>query len=91
MKNFLLVLLSLIVLSCGSTQTATNQIQSGNYVDAFNTSVAELNKDKAKKSNQNLIPLLKEAYIKAAQTDLEEIKTLQKENTPTNLKKIYGN
>jgi len=91
MKNFLLILLSLIILSCGSTQTATNQIQSGNFVDAFNTSVAELNKDKTKKSNQKLIPLLKEAYTKAAQTDLEEIKTLQKANTPNNLKKIYGN
>ena len=91
MKNFLLLLLSLIILSCGSTQTATNQIQSGNYVDAFNTSVAELNKDKTKKSNQKLIPILKEAYTKAAQTDLDEIKTLQKSNTPINLKKIYGN
>lgn len=91
MKNFLLLLLSLIILSCGSTQTATNQIQSGNYVDAFNTSVAELKKDKTKKSNQKLIPLLKEAYTKAAQTDLDEIKTLQKSNTPVNLKRIYGN
>ncbi len=91
MKKFLLLLLLLTILSCGSTQTATNQIQSGNYVDAFNTSVAELNKDKTKKSNQKLIPLLKEAYTKAAQTDLEEIKTLQKANTPVNLKKIYGN
>lgn len=91
MKHFLLILLSLTLLSCGSTQTATNQIQSGNYTDAFNTSIAQLNKDKSKKSNQKLIPLLKEAYTKGAQVDLNEIKALEKQNTPESLKKIYGN
>jgi len=91
MKHFLLLLLSLTILSCGSTQTATNQIQSGNYSDAFNTSVAQLNKDKTKKSNQKLIPILKEAYTKGAKADLNEIKVLGKQNTPENLKKIYGN
>lgn len=91
MKNYLLLLLSLTILSCGSTQTATNQIQSGNYTDAFNTSVAQLNKDKSKKSNQKLIPLLKEAYTKGANADLNEIKELEKQNTPESLKKIYGN
>ena len=74
MKHFLLLLLSLALLSCGSTQTATNQIQSGNYTDAFNTAAAQLNKDKSKKSNQKLIPILKESYSKAAKADLNEIK-----------------
>lgn len=91
MRNIFLVLVGLLVLSCGSTQTATNQIQSGNYIDAFNTSVTQLNKDKTKKSNQKLILLLQEAYQKAAEADLTDIKRLQKENTPENLKKIYGN
>ena len=91
MKHFLLLLLSLTLLSCGSTQTATNQIQSGNYTDAFNTAAAQLNKDKSKKSNQKLIPILKESYSKAAKADLNEIKALEKQNTPESLKKIYGN
>ena len=91
MKYFLLLLLSLTLLSCGSTQTATNQIQSGNYKDAFNTAAAQLNKDKSKKSNQKLIPILKESYSKAAKADLNEIKALEKQNTPESLKKIYGN
>ena len=88
MKHFLLLLLSLTLLSCGSTQTATNQIQSGNYKDAFNTAAAQLNKDKSKKSNQKLIPILKESYSKAAKADLNEIKALEKQNTPESLKKI---
>ncbi|MDX5585502.1 MAG: hypothetical protein QNK20_11370 [Aureibaculum sp.] len=91
MKHFYLLLISLTVLSCGSTQTATNQIQSGNYADAFNTSVAQLNKDKSKKSNQKLIPLLKEAYTKGAKAGLDEIKLLEKKKTPESFKKVYGN
>ena len=66
-------------------------LQSGNYTGAFNTAVAQLSKDKTKKSNQKQIPLLKEAYAKAAASDLAQIKSLQKNKTPENLKKVYGN
>ncbi len=90
MKNLLLSILAITLFSCGTTQKATNHLQTGNYVEAFNTSVTQLNKDKTKKSNQKHIPLLKEAYTKAASTDIKQIKTLQKENTPESLKKIYG-
>ena len=90
MKNILLLFLAISILSCGGTQKATNLIQTGNYKDAFNTSLAQLNKDKTKKSKQKHIPILKEAYTKATIQDLEEIKRLKKQNTPVNLKKIYG-
>lgn len=90
MKNLLLSILMLSLLSCGSTQKATSHLQTGNYVDAFNTSIAKLNKDKTKKSSQKHIPLLKEAYTKAAESDKKQIKILQKEGTPESLKKIYG-
>ncbi len=90
MKNTLLLLLAISILSCGGTQKATNLIQTGNYTEAFNTSVAQLSKDKTKKSKQKHIPILKEAYTKAAIQDLEEIKRLKKQSSPANLKKIYG-
>ncbi|MCF6349106.1 MAG: hypothetical protein L3J20_12540 [Flavobacteriaceae bacterium] len=90
MKNLLLSILTLILLSCGSTQKAASHLQTGNYIQAFNTSITKLNKDKTKKSNQKHIPLLKEAYTKAAYTDKKQIKTLHKENTPESLKNIYG-
>jgi len=90
MKNLLYLFLTSILLSCGGTQKAASHLQTGNYVEAFNTSIAQLNKDKTKKSNQKHIPLLKEAYTKAVDSDLGQIKVLQKENTPESLKKIYG-
>ncbi len=89
MKNILLTFLVLSILSCGSTQKATSLIQTGNYTEAFNTSAEQLNKDKTKKSKQKHIPILKEAYTKAAIQDIEEIKRLKKQSTPENLKKIY--
>ena len=90
MKNLLLAVIIISLFSCGGVQTASNQLQTGNYIEAFNTSVAQLRKDKTKKSNQKHIPLLKEAYTKAADTDLQKIKGLKATNTPESLKKIYG-
>ncbi|HBK71609.1 MAG TPA: hypothetical protein DDZ39_08155 [Flavobacteriaceae bacterium] len=90
MKNILLIIIAISIVSCGGTQKTTNYIKSGNYIEAFKTSIAKLNKDKTKKSFQKQIPLLKEAFIKAAVEDLGIIKTLQKNKTPGNLKKIYG-
>lgn len=94
-KSFLKLLFALffgiLLLSCGGTQKTTNHLQSGNYTEAFNVAVAQLSKDKNKKANQKQIPLLKEAYTKAATSDLAEIKSLQKNKTPENLKKVYGN
>ena len=89
MKRFFIYSISVFFLACGSTQKATTHLQSGNYEEAFNTSVAELSKNK--KANEKLIPILKEAYDKAAENDLAEIKALEKENTIESLKKIYGN
>ncbi len=90
MKKLLLLFIAIAFISCGGTQKATNLIQSGNYVDAFNTSITKLNKDKTKKSSQKHIPILQEAYTKAAKADLAQIKTLKSQNTPESLKKAYG-
>jgi len=90
MKHLLILILSITLLSCGGTQKTTTHLQTGNYIEAFNNSIAKLNKDKTKKSNQKHIPLLKEAFNKAVKSDMAKIKILEKENTPESLKNIYG-
>lgn len=85
-----LVLITVLLLSCGGTQKATNLISTGSYENAFNISIQKLNKDKNSKSNQKHVPILKEAYSKAAEADLQEINNLKKVNTPQALKKVYG-
>lgn len=91
LKTLYTLFFGILLISCGGTQKTTNHLQSGNYTGAFNAAITQLSKDKTKKSNQKQIPLLKEAYTKAAVSDLAEIKSLQKNNTPENLKKVYGN
>lgn len=89
-KLILLLLASVVLVACGGTQKATNLISTGNYVNAFNVSIEKLTKDKNSKSSQKHIPILKEAYQKAAETDLREIASLKNTNTPEALKNIYG-
>ena len=86
------VILSLLLVSaaCGSAKKAEKSIDSGDYDTAFNIARDELYKDKHKKANQKLIPMLKEAYDKANQRDVNKIKTYKKLNDPTYLKKIYS-
>lgn len=85
------ILVVIFLTACGGTQKTTNYIQSGNYVEAFNNSIAKLTKDKTSKSSQKHVPLLKEAFQKAATQNLNEIASLKGQNTPKALKKIYGN
>jgi len=89
-KITLLVSFLLILGACGSANKAKKSVSEGNYNKAFDIAYTELSKDKNKKSNQKLIPTLKEAYNKAYDRDVIKIKQLKKGNNPANLKKIYA-
>ncbi len=88
--NLTLLVFAALLMACGGTQKTTSYLETGNYTQAFNNSITQLSKDKSSKSNQKHIPLLKEAYDKAAQQDLNEISALSSQNTPEALKKVYG-
>ncbi len=90
MRKLTYLIIVLLLVSCGGTQRTTNYLQTGNYTEAFNNSIAQLTKDKNSKANQKHIPLLKEAYDKAAQQDLNDIKSLSTQNTPEALKRLHG-
>ena len=89
-KILYLILISVFVNACGSAKKAKDNVERGHYNKAFNIAYTELSKDKTKKSNQKLIPTLKEAYTKAYDRDMHKIKLLKKENDPFQLKKIYA-
>lgn len=89
-KYTVLFSLLLIIAACSSVKKAEKSIDSGDYDSAFNIAKDELYKDKHKKSNQKLIPMLEEAYNKANQRDLDKIKTLKKLNDQTYYKQIYS-
>ncbi len=90
-KKYAIILsLLLISASCGSAKKAEKSIETGDYDTAFDIARDELYKDKHKKANQKLIPMLKEAYSKANERDIDKIKTLKKLNDPTYYKQIYS-
>ncbi|HIP26914.1 MAG TPA: hypothetical protein EYG80_04590, partial [Flavobacteriaceae bacterium] len=88
MKKILLLVtvLSLLISSCSGTKTTQNAIDKGDFDTAFSHAVEKLNKDKSKYEKQ--VPLLKEAYNKANDRDLSDIKRLKKQS-PQNLEAIY--
>lgn len=88
MKKITTLFLLLILASCGVKQT-TNMLNSGDYDGAIDNAVSGLRSNKEKKGKQVYIYLLEEAFAKAKERDLSDIKLLTKEANPRNFEKIY--
>jgi hypothetical protein len=89
-KIVYIISLLLVISSCSSAKKAEKSIETGDYDKAFNIAITKLNEDKYKKSNQKLIPMLKEAYTKANKRDQQKIENFKKLNNPVYLKDIYA-
>lgn len=88
MKKFSTLFILLFLISCGVKQT-TNMLNSGDYDGAIENAVAGLRSNKDKKGKQVYIYLLEEAFAKAKERDLRDIKLLSKDANPRNFEKIY--
>jgi len=88
--TLLLVVISLIMLSCSSVKTTEKALNSGDYEKAISLSVKNLAKNKFKEKNQPYVVMLSNAFNKATDRDLSKITFLEKENNPTSLKTIYS-
>lgn len=88
MKKFSTLFVLLFLISCGVKQT-TNMLNSGDYDGAIENAVAGLRSNKDKKGKQVYIYLLEEAFAKAKERDLGDIKLLSKDANPRNFEKIY--
>ena len=89
MKKTLLLLLSIIISSCATKQIQSS-ISSGNYDDAIDNAVSNLQNNKDKKRKQDYIYLLEEAFAKAKDRDLRTIDAFNIDKNPSNLEKIYN-
>ena len=88
-KTIIYLLFTVLIISCSSlkeTETALNQ---GDYDLAIDIAVNKLIEGKTAKRNQEYIPLLKQAYIKAVAQDQVLLQRWQLDNNPTVLESIY--
>ena len=90
MKKFtLFVLTILFVFSCGSKRKVERALTSGNYNKAISKAVKQLQNNKDARRKQDYILLLKDAYDKANERDLNAIMGLKASNNPEFYKRIY--
>ena len=88
-KITLLLSFFVLISSCGVKQTQ-NLLSSGNYEQAIDNAVSNLQTNKDKKGKQDYIYLLEEAFAKAKDRDLNAINLLAKDANPAHLEKMYN-
>lgn len=89
MKNLLLFLSFILLISCNSVKKTQQALNSGNYTEAMNRSIKELQKNKYKKKSPTYAYLLKRAFENYRETTLSRIEFLQKETLKDNSKYVY--
>lgn len=84
-----LILLFSILYSCGVKQTQ-RLVGEGNYDEAIQTALSNLRTNKDKKSKQDYIYLLEEAFAKAKEKDLNAIQIINMGANPNDYEKLYN-
>lgn len=87
-KIFILTFITLIFQSCALKHTQ-ELVHTGDYDNAISIAISSLTSNKDKKSKQEYVSILEEAFAKAKARDLNTINLLEKEANPAQLEKIY--
>lgn len=88
-KVLLTIVLATIIVSCNSRKQVEKAINSGNYEKAIYDALDKLETNKNKKSKADYVLMLKDAYVKSVNRDLDKIKLLKKDNNPEFYKTVY--
>lgn len=90
MRHLVLLFSAFLLLSsCGVKKTKT-LLSSGEYDRAIDKSVSALRTNKDKKSKQEYVVILEDAFAKAKDRDLRNIDMLLKDANPENLEKVFS-
>lgn len=90
MKKYIsYVLVSFFILSCSSTRRAERQVLSGNFEQAIDIAISNLQRNKSNRRAQQQMLILEDAYAKMKIRDKNRIKFLEKERLPVNTVEIY--
>lgn len=89
MKKITFLLSLLLLLSNCALKHTQELVHSGDYDNAITIAVSSLESNKDKKSKQEYVYLLEEAFAKAKERDLNNLTLLEKEANPAQLERIY--
>lgn len=89
-KSLIIIGLLVSITSCSGVKKTQSALHSGNYDHAINIAVDNLKINKNKKSKQDYVFLLEEAFIKAVERDEKQLKLLKADNNPNRYNKIYS-
>ena len=89
MKNLLLLFIPLLI-ACSSVKDTETALNTGNYDQAINIALKNLQTNKHKKGKQPYVIMLESAYKKATNRDLSRIDYLEKTNNDAQVEEIYN-
>lgn len=90
MKKITFLLLSVFfIVACSSKKNVERALTSGNYNEAIQKSIKKLQNNKEAKRKRDYILLLKDAYDKANERDINAVSSLKASNNPEYYKRIY--
>ncbi len=78
-----------VFVACGGVKKTQKALNLGDYGQAINTSIANLAKNKFKKSNQAYVLMLEEAFKKNMERELKQIEFLQEDENPAHYEAVY--
>jgi hypothetical protein len=79
-----------LLLSCNTKKRVASAVNSGNYDQAITTALSKLRKNKDKKRNSDYVLILKNAFSKVQERDLNKIARLRLNDNPEYYKEIYA-
>ena len=89
MKKITLLFSFLIFITSCALKHTQELVHSGDYDNAITIAVSSLESNKDKKSKQDYVNLLEEAFAKAKERDLNTLNLLEKEHNPAQIERIY--
>jgi len=89
-RAILLLACFVLVASCSSIKRSQKELNRGNYHAAIDIAIGKLQKNKLKKGNQELIPVLEDAFQKATASALRRIEFLEKEGRPAGKREVFN-
>jgi len=88
-KITLLAVVFVIAVSCSGKKQVARSLNTGNYNEAIYDALNRLQRNKEAKRNQEFKPMLKDAFVRANQRDIEAINNLSASNNPEYYQRIY--